>query len=254
MLVKIKKLLYISYLKEPTYDLIEGLLDIKKIGLEEIILLSESLPQGLKERLSEHGINLKRDEGSGPFISRVLDSANKENASFIVAHLNREKRKIFRGSTARDLIKNTPFPLLIIHENGERRGSSTKGLFDSVILATNWSDEAGRAWLYIIGLKEIVGVLDIVYVLNERPTVRDIRQLRDRVEEVRKICLEEKIDAESHIYAGKTAGEIILASKDYNASLIAMGYGSKGAFRDVFSGSACYRVAEESPVPVLIIP
>lgn len=254
MLVKIKKLLYVSHLKEPTWNILEGLLDIKKIGLEEVILLSEGLSQGLMERLSEHGINLKGDEGSGPLIPRILETANREHASLIVAHLNREKRKFFRGSTATNLIKNTPFPLLIIHENTQERSSSTKGLFDSVILATDWSDAARRAWLYIIGLKELVGVLDIVYVLNEKPTVREIRQIKDRVEEIRKICLEEKIDAESHIYAGKTPEEILLAAKDYNATLIAMGYGSKGIFKEIFFGSACYRVAEESSVPVLIIP
>ena len=243
MLVKIKKLLYVSHLKEPTWNILEGLLDIKKIGLEEIILLSEGLPQGLKERLSEHGINLKRDEGSGPLIPRILETANREHTSFIVAHLKREKRKFFGGGIARNLIRNTPFPLLII-----------KGLFDSVILATDWSDAARRTWLFIIGLKEIIGVVDIVYVLNEKPTIREIRQLRDRVEEIRRICLEEKIDTESHIYAGKTPEEILLAAKDYDATLIAMGYGSKGIVRETFSGSACYRIVEESSVPVLIIP
>ncbi|GAF81992.1 unnamed protein product, partial [marine sediment metagenome] len=150
--------------------------------------------------------------------------------------------------------KNTRLPLLLIHEKNKEISSSKRGIFDSLILATNWSDSAGRAWLYIIGLKKIVGVLDIVYVLNEKPTVKDIRQLRDRVEEIRNICLEEKIDAESHIYAGKTPTEILLAAKDYNATLIAMGYDSKGIFKEIFSGSACYRVAEESSVPVLIIP
>jgi nucleotide-binding universal stress UspA family protein len=252
--VKIKKILYIPHLKEPTYDFLEGLLDIKKIGLAEIILFSESLPQGLKEKLSEQGINLKRDKGSGPLIPRILDSANKENASFIVAHLNREKKKMFKGSVVRNLIKNTRLPLLLIHENGEEGSFSTKGLFDSVILAINWSDSTQRALLYIIGVKALVGLIDAVYVLSEKPTVKDIRQLRDRVEEIRTICLEEKIDTESHIYAGKTPEEILLAAKDYKATLIVMGYGSKGIVKEITSGSACYRVAEESPVPVLIIP
>jgi nucleotide-binding universal stress UspA family protein len=252
--VKIKKILYIPYLKEPTYDLLEGLLDIKKIGLEEIILLSESFPQRLKKKLSEHGINLKRDKGSGPLIPRILDSANKENASFIVAHLDREKRKMFKGSVVRNLIKNTRLPLLLIHENGEEGSFSTKGLFDNVILAINWSDSTQRALLYIIGVKALVGLIDAVFVLSEKPTVKDIRQLRDRVEEIRKICLEEKIDTESHIYAGKTPEEILLAAKDYKATLIVMGYGSKGIVKEITSGSSCYRVAEESPVPVLIIP
>ena len=253
-MIEIKKLLYATDLKEPTLSLLEGLLDIKKIGLKEIILLSSSPSGDLGRKLSEDGVNLRAVEGSGPLPFRIFETANRENPSLIVAHLNREKKKFFRGGTARNLIKKTLFPLLLINENGGGRNFSTKGLFDSVILATDWSDSFRKALLYIIGLKEILGVLDIVNVLNEKLTVRDIRHLKERVEEVRKICLEEEIDTESHFYAGKIAGEILLASKDYNASLIAMGYQSKGIFKEIFSGSTCYRVAEASSVPVLVIP
>ncbi len=254
MLVEIKKLLYVTHRKAPSHDLLEGLLEIKKIGLKEIIIMSEGLSQELKDRLSGHGIDLKAVEGSGPLIPRICDVANKEHASLIVAHLSGERGLFSRRSTARRLIKNISLPLLFFPENNTETTPSTKGLFDSEILATDWSDAARRAWLYIIGLKEIVRVVDIVYVLNVKPTVREIRQLRDRVEEIRKICLVEKMDTESHIYAGKTPEEIILASKEYDATLIAMGYKSKGTFKEILSGSSCYQVVEKSPVPVLIIP
>ena len=252
--MEVKKVLYATDFNELPGDLFEALLDIRKLGLQEIILLSMSLPKEFQERLSDRGILHRVVDGSGPLMSEILDTARRENASLIVAHLKREKRRPFRRSKAGNLIRNTLFPLLLIPENGEREGSSVRGLFDSVILATDWSDSAQKALLYIIGFKEIVTVLDIVYVFNEKPTVRDIRHLKERVEEIRKICLEEEIDAESHFYAGKTAGEIMLASKDYNASLIAMGYQPKGILKEIFSESACYRVAEQSPVPVLIIP
>jgi len=249
-----KKILYATNLKEPTYDLLERFLDIKKVGLEEIIFLSKSLPQELKEKLSEHGINLKEVEASGPLISKILDTAKRENTSLIVANLKREKRKLFRGTTARNLIKNTPLPLLLVNENNKESSYSKKGIFDSVILATDWSDAAQRALNYIIGLKEIIGVLDIVNVLNKKLTVRDIRQLKDKLEEVRKICLKEKIDAEAHIYAGKTPKEILLAAKDYNATVIVMGSGPKSTIEEIFLKYPSYKVAEESSIPVLIIP
>jgi nucleotide-binding universal stress UspA family protein len=252
--MEIKKLVYATDLREPTYDIFESLLAIKKTGLERIILLSETAPEELRRRLSNDGVNLRTVEGSKPLPSRILETADKEHASLVVTRLKREKKRLFRGGTVRDLIRNTRYPLLLIEENAAGGGSSTRGLFDSVILATDWSDSANKAFLYIISLKEILGVLDIVYVMNEKPTVKDIRQLRERIEELRRICLEEQIDAESHIYAGKTAAEIILASKDYGATLIVMGYNSKGPVQEIFSGSTCFRVAEESSVPVLIIP
>ena len=252
--MEIKKVLYATNLEEPTYDLFEGLLGIKRIGLEEIILLSCSPPDDFKEKLSVNGINPKGIEASGPFVSTILDSAKRENTSLIVVNLQREKRKFFRSNTARDLIKNTPLPLLLVNEDNKEISYSKKGIFDSVILATDWSDAAQRALNYIIGLKEIIGVLDIVNVLNKKLTVRDIRQLKDKLEEVRKICLKEKIDAEAHIYAGKTPKEILLAAKDYNATVIVMGTGSKSTIKEIFLGSPSYRVAEEASIPVLIIP
>jgi nucleotide-binding universal stress UspA family protein len=253
-MIEIKKLLCATYLKEPAYALFERLLDIRKLGLQEIILLSAGPSEELRKRVSENGVDLKVVEGSGPLSSRIIEEADREHPSLIVAHLNREKKRLLRGSTVRDLIRNTSFPLLLIPGNGKEATSSTRGLFDGVILATNWTDAAHKALLYVIALKGLIGVLDIVYVLSEKPTVRDIRQLKERVEEIRNICREEEIDAESHFYAGKTAGEIILASMDYNATLIAMGYESKHSLQKIFSESTCYRVAEESPIPVLIIP
>jgi nucleotide-binding universal stress UspA family protein len=252
--MEIKKLLYATNSRELNYDVFKGLLDIKKTGLERIVLLSEKVPEELTRKLSDEGVDLRTVEGSTPLPPRILETADQEHVSLIVARLDREKRRLFRGGTARNLIRSTRYPLLLIQENNGGRGSSARGLFDSVILATDWSDSANKAFLYIIGLKKIVGVLDIIYVMNEKPTVKDIRQLRERIEELRKICLEEQIDAESHIYAGKTAAEIVLASKDYDATLIVMGYNARDPVQEILSGSACFRVAEESAVPVLIIP
>jgi len=252
--MEIKKLLYVTYLGEPTYELLEGLTEMGKIGLKEIILFPKNPPKELVDQFSDHGIGLKGVEGSEPLIPRIVEVANKEQVSLIIAHSHRDKEGFISGRTARHLIRNTPVPLLIMHENGDEESPSTRGLFNSVILATDWSDAAGRAWLYMIGIKEIVGTIDIVYVLHEKPTIGEIRRLKERVEEVRKICLAEDMDAESHIYAGKTADEIVLASKDYNATVIAMGYKPKGALKEIFSGSSCYGVVKKSSVPVLIIP
>jgi nucleotide-binding universal stress UspA family protein len=252
--MEIKKILYITHLKEPTYELLEGLTEIRKLGLKEIILVPANPVKELTDRFSDNGIGLKGVDGSEPLIPWVFEVANKEHVSLIIAHSHGKKGGFLRGSAARRLIRNTPVPLMIIRENGDEESPSTRGLFNSVILATDWSDAAGRAWLYMIGIKEIVGTIDIVYVLNEKPTIGEIRKLKERVEEVRRICLDEEMDAESHIYAGKTADEIVLASKDYNATMIAMGYKSKGALKERFSGSSCYGVMEKSSVPVLIIP
>ncbi len=252
--MQVKKVLFATNLKKPTYSLFEGLLGIKKIGLEEIILLSHSPPEDLKERLSEHGINLRGVEGSGSLVSRILDTAQREDVSLIVANLKREKGGFSRGSIAKSLIRNAHLPLLIAYEDGKETGCPKKGIFDTVVLATDWSAPAQRALNFIMGLRDIIGVLDMVYVLNEKLTVRDIRELKVRLDHIRKTCWGGKIDAESHIYAGKTPEEILLAAKEYKATAIVMGTGPKGTIKEIFSGSASYGVVEKASVPVLIIP
>ena len=252
--MEIKKILYATNIKGPVYNPIEGLLSLKKAGLEEILVLSDDISGDVKKGFSENGVTLRNIEGSGPITSRILDSARSENPSLIVTFLRKGKRRFFRGAVSRNLIKNITLPLLLIHEDDNKSNSDISGLFDNVLLATHWSDSSGRAWLFMIGLKKIIGVVDIVYVLNEKPTIKEIRQIKERVEDIRRICLEEKIDAESHIYAGKTSDEILLAASEYDATLIIMGTSSKGILSDIFSRPVCYRVVEKSPVPVLIIP
>lgn len=251
--MEIKKLLYVNH-REPTYEFVEALTGMGKIGLEEIILFPEKPSKELADRLSSRSIHLRGVESSGRLIPTLFEVADKEQVSLIIVHSHKDNDGLLRGSAARRLMRNTPVPLLFILEDKEAGCPSVRGLFDSVILATDWSDAAGRAWLYIIGIKKIVGVVDIVYVLHEKPAIGEIRKLRERVEEVRKICLEETMDAESHIYAGKTPEEIVLAAKDYNATMIAMGYKQRGSLKDFISGSTCYRVLEKSSVPLLVIP
>ncbi|MBN1226332.1 MAG: universal stress protein [Deltaproteobacteria bacterium] len=252
--MEIKRIIYTTNLEKATHDPIELLLGMKGIGLKEVMLLSSDLPEGLTSKLAEEEINCKTIDNPGPFVNKILDLADKENASLIVANMKRVKNRLFKRSAERDLITTSHIPVLLIHENGGKYDHRKKGLFDNVILATHWSDSARRAWLYIVGLKKILGAVDIVYVLNEKPTVKEIRQIKERIEEIRKICLEEKIDAESHIYAGKTPEEILLAAKEYNASLIIMGASSKNTIEKVFSRSVPFSVAEKAHVPVLIIP
>lgn len=252
--MELNRVLYAANREDPTYTLFEGLVPMTRIGLEEIILLSNNPPAVLRERLSDHGINLRGIEASGSLVSQISHAAEREDVSLVVANIKREKKGFFRSSAAKNLIKKTHLPLLLSYGDDRERSYAEKGIFDSVVLATDWSAPAQRALGFMMGLREIVGVLEIVNVLNERPTVKDIRQLKARLEEIRRICLREKMDAESHIYAGKTPEEILLASKDYNATLIAMGTGCKSTMKEIFSGSASYRVAEEATVPVLIIP
>ena len=103
-------------------------------------------------------------------------------------------------------------------------------------------------------LKGIIGELEIVTVITKKLSIRDIRKLNEMVEEMRSTLLDEGIDAEAHIYAGKPAEEINLAVKNYDGSIIVMGASHRSALKTMFYGNCTYDVADRAKVPVLVIP
>ncbi|NNL41666.1 MAG: universal stress protein, partial [Desulfobacterales bacterium] len=103
--------------------------------------------------------------------------------------------------------------------------------------------------------KKILGELEIVHVIKGKLTIKEMRELKDRLMKTRKICLDNKIDAESHIYAGKTAEEILTASRDYKTAMVVVGgrSGKKGLSK-IFKKSSSWKVVCETGLPVLVVP
>lgn len=247
------RLLYATNLKEHalSYSLIESILVLRRIGLEDIVFL-QTIPfrewlgdmesKGISSRL------LVEKELSLPWI---LGVAKKENVSLVVVNLDRKARKPSRSSLIKDLMRRSPVPILIT--NGA--AVAGKGLFEHVVFATDWSTASEKALTYLVGFKKIIGEMDIVNVIKGKLTLKDMRELKERLAHTRKRCLDEKIDAESHIYAGKTSEEIITASRDYRATLIVLGaISKKPVYKEMFGASSSHRVAAEAAVPVLVVP
>ncbi len=253
--MEIRKLLYATDLKEPTFDIMGGLLNIRKLGLEEVVLLHSMSAhlEDWKQRLSNYGIRSKALVEEGPSVPAILGVAQKEAVSFIVAHLDRGVRRPLRGSITRTLIKGASVPVLIIHKNEEILKGTNKGVFEHVMFATDWSPVSEKALEYLLNFKDLIKELDIVNVICHKLTVRDLRELKDRLADTRNLCLNQGIDAEFHIYAGKTWEEIVKAAKDYGATTIVMGTTRKPTFKELLSGSPSYRVAEEAAMPTLVV-
>lgn len=248
------KLLYATNLKENalSFSVIEDILVLRRVGLEDIVFLQTATSKDWLCDMSIQGINsslLIEKELSLPLI---LGVASKERVSLIVVNLDSKARKPSRSSLIKDLVKRSSVPVLII--NGAA-GAAKGGIFKHIVFATDWSPASEKALAYLLGFKEIIEALDIVNVIKGKLTLKDMRELKERLAHTRKVCLDEKIDAESHIYAGETAEEIITASRDYKATLVALGALSKKPFyKEILGGSSSYRVACEAAVPVLVVP
>lgn len=251
--MEIRKILYITNMEKTNFDDMKPLSVLRKVGLDEVIFLHTGGAEDWERRVSEYGLRAKTIAGKGPFLPRILQAVQSEGISLVVTNLRKEARKIFGGSLVVNVLRSLPVPVMVLNEDAASSAPMQRGLFHHVIFATDWSTVSEGALRYLLHLKEIIGVLEIVHVINKKLSVRELRDLKKRLVETRRIFLAEGIDAEAHVYAGKRSEEIMLAARDYQGTCIVMGTSRKSSLKALFSRSCSNRVAEDSKVPVICI-
>jgi len=253
--MEIRKLLYVSDPEKPDLAHIRSLMSLRQLGLEEILLLHPSRVENRENIGFEYGVRSEELIYEGPALPKILDAVHQEKASLVAVSQKGEAKKFVNGRLMKNLLKKSPVPVIVFNKTVHGSGRDHEPLFHHVIFATDWSRASKVALEYfLLNFKGIIGMLEIVNVINMRLSVRDIRNLRRKLEGTRKVFLDMGIDTESHIYAGKPPEEIILAAKDYNATSIVMGTSFKPFIRSIFSKSCACMVAREAEVPALIIP
>ena len=243
--MKIKKLLYVSDIEPLNIAEVERLMTLKKLGLEESVCL---LPGGVDElgrRLGDYGVKSKVLVEKTFSASGILNIASKEAVSLIAANLTRRRK---------DLIRLSPLPLLLMPKNDTMIETGQKDIFEHAIFATDWSPGSKKAGQSLLNFKEIIGELEIVNVINRKLSIRNMINLKKMIVKTRDEFLDHGIDAEAHIYAGKRAEEIILATRDYGGSSIVMGSKRTSPLKNIFYRNCPYEVAKRADVPLLIIP
>ena len=252
-----RKLLYATDLKEKSlsFDLLKGILPVRELDFNEIAFLQTTPFDSWLKGLSDLSIKSKIILDDQLLPHGILNAAKNEGASLIVVNLERNKGKTPRNSIVRQLIKETSLPILFINNTKKEIKPEGKGIFACVVFATDWSHTSEKALAFLLDFKKILGELEIVNVIKGKLTIKEMRELKDRLVKTRKICLDNKIDAESHIYAGKTSEEIMTAAKDYKATMIVIGGESeKKGLNKLFKKSSSWKVACETDLPVLVVP
>lgn len=252
-----RKLLYVTDLKEKSlsFNLLKGILPVRELDFDEIAFLQTTPFDAWLKGLSALSIKSKIILDDQLLPHGILKAAENEGASLVVVNLEMKERKKARSSIIKRLIKGTSLPILFINNTNQKIKSDQKGIFASVVFATDWSYPSERALAFLLDFKKILGELEIVNVIKGKLTIKEMRELKDRLMKTRKICLGNKIDAESHIYAGKTSEEILTAARDYKAAMVVVGGESdkKGLSR-FFKKSSSWKVACEADLPVLVVP
>jgi nucleotide-binding universal stress UspA family protein len=250
-----KKLFYVTNSESPQNEPAWSLA-LQKLQFEETSYYITGETARWEEILGKEGISFKLLTGKSPSHAGIIGKAQEEKASLITANLTSEGTGLSRRTVLRNLIRFTqvPFLLLPTEEEVSTAAISKRGLFDHVIFATDWSPFSQDCLDALFNFKDNIGELEIVTVINKKLSIRDMIGLKDMIEETRELLLDQGIDAEGHIYAGKPSEEILLAAKDYEGTVIVMEASHRSALKTFLSGNCSYEVAEKANVPVLIVP
>ncbi len=280
--MRVEKVLYATNFKEGGINVADTLKELQNVGAREVVFLHvierekvAFVPYGgyLKEeeeRLKAianirfenwirklDGFNCKEYIKVGNPIPIILSIAEKEDADLVMLGLA-EKRsfpffKKSYGPVIRSLVQRTAKPLLLLDK--KMPGFNTpKKIFEHVLFPTDWSPASQKAFYYLFNLKNIIKKIDIVNVIREKLSLKELRELRKKLEELCAYSINRGLNAELHFYTGEVTDEIIEAIKDYHPTSVTMGTNKKNRLKELLFGSPCYKVSEYAPVPTLIVP
>lgn len=252
-----RKILYATDIETKALSsvLTKNAASLRQAGLEEVISFQVVPFEQWIQELSEHGITCRVHVGDKLAASSILNLAQEENVSAIVVNVSRTEKTRSHPAIITSLTKKSPVPLLVINSRKHTARSLQRNLFEHVVIAMDWSLASEKALNYFFVFQKLVKALEIVNVINGKLTIKDMRQLNDKLAQTRKACLKKGIDAEAHVYAGKIAEEIALAAKDYKASLIVLGRNTRRTiFNKLFEPSISREIIDRTTVPVLVVP
>jgi nucleotide-binding universal stress UspA family protein len=239
-------LLYVTDLKDSDVSLaiFKRSMPLQKERYGKIVFFLPVDSDGWNKAISDFGIDYAVRKASDLSAETIINAADEEGAELIVIDMDGD------GRSVSNLITKSSIPVLLMN-----RSSEEKELFEHVIIATDWTPSSKEALLFVLDFKELIGELEMIHVINDKLTVKGMRDLKVRLGETRKTCLDKGIDAEFHIYAGKTGEEILTAAKDYRGTIIILGAPVEGSLvKRLFHRGTKYEVTEKADIPVFLIP
>ncbi|MDL1987497.1 MAG: universal stress protein [Deltaproteobacteria bacterium] len=223
-----------------------------------------------QEAISAEGIESKIRIEVGNPVPKLLRIAEEEKVDLIIA--GRKKRtvlgKVYVGSHTLELIRRSTVPVLVskymvrFEWEGDLITRVNDRLFTAPLLATDWSEPSEKALGLVSSFKELADKVMVTHIigvkiskgLDKSELNRIEKESKERLEEYCDRLKKDGINAEPHLFSGRSAHEIVRVAREHKASMIVMGTTGKDRFKEFWLGSVSHRVTESSELPVLLVP
>ena len=202
---------------------------------------------------------------SGQPADEILKAATEHQADLIVIGSRGHNliSKLFLGSVARAVIRNTTLPLLLEWVEPTAAGTQQtceavcKTTLRHVLLATDLSARAATAEQVALQLATNAEQIDCLYVME--PSTDNDTSVPSSTAQAALTALVQRIEAagsrgDSVVLEGKAASEIARHAASVDVSLIVVGKRGQNPLKSLLIGSTAAHLCEIAGRPVLMIP
>jgi nucleotide-binding universal stress UspA family protein len=270
-----KRVLIPIDLSEVSAEQLECALQLKRYGMEELVLLNVLTLEGgilpedelalnnlLKKAMSA-GVKARTVVEKGKVSNKILEVAKRERSSLIVMASSGKTKatELMVGSVSLEVVRRTKVPVLVgkFFAIGKKKSSTDcVRLLESVLVSVDLTS-ATKSVLETFKQLDQSGCERAVLfhvVPSNKYSVED----NDKFQSVKKDLSEWKeahkgnCELDTHLHYGSPAYNIIEAAREFDATLILMGNVGKGLLHSMTLGSVSDEVLRKSNVHVMIVP
>lgn len=286
----IKKLLFVTKFEDLCYDALNSLMGLRQAALDHVVFLNVierdkvAMKRGsgyLKEEevklketanirfidwaenLFELGMEVGAYIEVSTLIPEILKVVEKEKPDLIVIGRSHKGalEQLYSGSDITELTRRTSIPILVFKHMVEDR-MVPEEIFKRPLFATSWSNSSQKAVECLKGLGKVIGEIHLMHVVSEKDLksldtheVQKVRKKeRKRLDDLCEEFEEAGISARPHVYVGDPEMEILKAAKEYQATMVILGFSERTALLERWMGSISRNIADKSLYPCLLFP
>ncbi len=277
------KILLATDFSEAAAKLTETLLDLKNMGLNEVMLVhavdisreglnTDQLVKENKKKLMRIKQEIENSLGMKTIVKvpvgipsdKIYELSERPDVSLILmaSHGAGYLKQIFLGSTTHNVIRRVKKPVLI--EKFQKKDGEyelvCKRKFNRIMLPIDFSEPARKVLELIkkmyIPAQEIILVSIIESSSSMEELQKSKKEARSELEKIKTDLEEHNINCclSIRIGQGVASSNIINIAEEEEAGIIMMSTRGKGSIRELILGSTASRVVRYSPIPVLLIP
>lgn len=278
-----KKVLVAIDLSGPSMELLNAVDDLKKLGLEELVIVHvirrEKVGIGIddhrkrfleiiderKGQLEKEGLKVTVLQPVGNPTEEIINLSGEENVDLIMIGSFGEGglvRKLFLGSTVADVIRGTKKPVLVEKYLREEGKFSRIPIFKdnqpaTALLATDFSRGSLRVLDNFLDHPGIFNKIILYNVVDEGYTTEQLQENTEKayskLEDWKKEFTQRGFVVETQVVVGIASEVIIEASKKPDLDLLAISRKGRSMVDELVIGSNADQIVRQSAKPVLIV-